>query len=1099
MRLVVQQFDLQNPTWAGNAWTGQDLTAQVTAPGLTSDQKIEFVIEDGAGNERIGSVMAGAGQSSVQWKLPNLPNTAALRFRAILRETPSPTNGQLAAILTATSPQLNIQAFSLQVTNIDDAFVPNQEHLNVTFAITDPAGAATHGRYEIWGERYPGATPAPLYTETFVPAVGNTTWNTWNGRGNKGLLDNKFITPEFSPYRVRIVIGTTTGDVEDPYGAGLGKVSCAERTFEVKFKTIAIKKWQNLQEATANLEYQLNETLKVEPRNNDATGTYFARAELPEDRPLAPGGALAQTGRLRIPIARHQLIKDALDQGSLAVNGAYMEKGDVIKWELEKPYYSRPELPIQFEPKLKSRNDGANQEGLFEADATGAVVIEPVAEEYYNAALYPPAGGGGSEHQRYWKNATCKVKRGKHNAPFHDANNRPEFHYWQARFEITQANVNAGLRDFDVTDFDDTLKYRAGQKELTIYLNRRLLSRSKRNDDQELDKSHYDYREVANGNNSTEIRLRPKLIHAGDVLWIVRKDSTASGDNKVKNWATFPPGTNCHVYYGGVRGEEPTSDLSNYFRAKFTTKTKKKQKPIIGKANVAFPFKKYIDLKPDLAKQEEQERVQVTTMLDGAEKGRAGIIFSPSHLGGDSYVIQAWIERDGYARRFGFIEEEAALKNKAGRLTVWRWSRIRNSYRLPDAGTNGLAGAGPAVVPGGLPVLAVGGEPEIAGRGYHGDGANMELQNGAIPANSTYGDNKAFNEWSLTSPPSPAGDGGDPIHRHVNLANYRTGHNGATSSWKGHVNLTANGDTKNYVPVWDAYRWAFPPGLPVGPAPNPDLATLITNTIAGLPAGTSTHDAGVAVDNAIQNRGLGGADDPALNAGVSWIPDFASNDPDVYFNNLDSRWDKIMHAVLDELTPRDREPEKVNVVRWPLLHERLAWQGYDATGPNAIFAGTGGTLGFSRGDAQSMFATASLDAAGARTPITNDNTFTHEMGHTMNLVHFRAGNFGWKHHDVNWPQCIMSYDFCGGVILREQIANPVAAGATQEDGWPDVVPAGALDDYEGCDAGGADGGKQCIHFPPIPEGNECCAKCLLKVRGWKDDLLPFAWGHADLF
>lgn len=1079
MRLIVRQFALQNPTWQGNAWPGQDLTAGVTAQGITNDERIEFVIEDNATNEHLDSIVAAAGQTSVQWKVPNLPSTPNVSFRAILRETPSPANGQVATIMSIASPVQALQSFGVQIVNpatdVDAAFVPNHEQLRVAYTVTDAGNHATQGRYEIWGERYPGATPEPVYKANFTPAVGAQTWHAWNGQANRGYLNGKFITPEFSPYRVRIIIGTSGGDVDDPYGVGQGKVACAEAQFEIKFQTVAMRKWQNLQEVTNNLEYRLNKTLVVEPRNNDAAGTYPITAELPEDRPLA-APVVAQTGRIRIPMAKHRLIKESLGQGSLAIGGAYMGGGTSMKWDIEEPFYSRPELPIQFEPQLASRDPATYPEGRFWAPAVGAVVIEPVAEEFYNAAFFPATAGGGTAYQNYWSNAALKVKRGKHNAPYHDATtNLPEFPYWQARFEVAAD----GAQDFNISTYDNSLKYRFGEKELSVYLNRRLLSRSDRNDDQEIDKYWFDYREVDNGANSIRIKLRPNLTHAADathaadVLWIVRKDSTASGNDKVKNWEMFPPGPNCHSYYGGVRGEEPTEDLSNYFRAAFSKRGKKK--PIIGKANAPFPFKKYINLKPDLAKQKEQERVEVTAMLDGTERGRAGVIFSPSCVAGDAYVIHAWIEREGYARKFGFLEQEAAVKSKSGRMTVWRWSRIKDSFRLPDIGTPGLA-------------AAVGGEAEIGGRLYHGDGANMEVQNGALSINTLYGDNNAFNEWSLTSPPSPAGDGGDPIHRHVNLANYRAAHNTATGAWEGNFPLNADTDIKNYSAVWDAYRWALPPGLPA------NLDLLIANTIHGLAAGTSTHAAGVAVANAIALRGLAGPDDAALVGAAVQIPDFWNADPDAYLNVMDGRWDTVMHAVLDRLTPKESSPEKMNVVRWPFLHELEAWQGYNAAGPAAIYA-DGYTAGFCRGDGQSMFATAEL-TGGVRTPIAGDNTFTHEMGHSMNLIHFVAGNFGWKHHDVNSPNCIMSYDFCGGVILREGVANPVAAGANKETGWPDAVPNPIPPNYEGAVAG--DEGKPCIHYPPTAVGAPC-AKCLLKIRGWKDELLPFAWGHADLF
>src|SRR5581483_12462492 len=97
--------------------------------------------------------------------------------------------------------------------------------------------------------------------------------------------------------------------------------------------------------------------------------------------------------------------------------------------------------------------------------------------------------------------------------------------------------------------------------------------------------------------------------------------------------------------------------------------------------------------------------------------------------------------------------------------------------------------------------------------------------------NTFFGDNKAFNEWTLTAP--PAGGGGDPVHQHVDLNAYRTKHASVTSSWTGYVSMANNGAIKNYCAVWDAYRMRLPPGLP-------NLPNALPHTIPAQPRGPPT-------------------------------------------------------------------------------------------------------------------------------------------------------------------------------------------------------------------------------------------------------------------
>jgi hypothetical protein len=425
-------------------------------------------------------------------------------------------------------------------------------------------------------------------------------------------------------------------------------------------------------------------------------------------------------------------------------------------------------------------------------------------------------------------------------------------------------------------------------------------------------------------------------------------------------------------------------------------------------------------------------------------------------------------------------------------MTIWRWCRILHSYRLPDIGTNGLA----ATV-GGDAEIAIGG----AGRVHPGNGANMLIDGAPQAINTLFGAGVAFNEWSLRNAGAiPAG--GDAVHETVDLAAYRTAHRKATKKWKGFVPMTTNAHIKNYFLVWDAYREKLPPGIPA------NRRKLVANTIAARPVGTPTHTVGVSVRTAIAGHGGGG--DANLNAHVKKIPPYPSADPDDYKGWLSGKWTDLRYKILDGLIPRDSSPEKMNVVRWPFVHEHGAWIGYNpaaALANRALFS-TSITNGFCRGDGHSLFRTAGLDAARNRIAATTD-TFPHEMGHSVNLVHFVAGNFAWKHHDVHSGDCLMSYRYCGGILRQAQcngitrgpggVTGPVAAGGTVETGWPHVVPGPPIpDDTEGADA--AHIGNACIYYPPnVIVRNGPCAKCSLKARGWKDDVLPFAWLHPDVF
>ena len=1090
MEVVVQRYGLANPTWNPNAATspGQQVTLQVTAPDITPQQHIEFRIMLGA--ELVEVLKSQAGQATAQWTVPNIPGINNVTFIAFRREPPAPANGHQTVLATLTSAPLQVQGFSMQFTSIDAAFVPSHENLQFVFTVTGLPVAALAGRYEIWGERYPGDTAAPLYTEPFVPAANNT-WNTWNGQANAGMLAGQFLTPEFSPYRVRVSIGHDQASADDPMGAGMGLVACLEAPFEVKFETIEVRLQQGVVEDAADANYTFANALAIEPQG--ANGAFAATGRLPT---FTRATNTAETMRLRIPVARHQdkggpLNQDRGADPGYAIGTNYTKGGKKSKFEKDSKLYSRPEIPVEFVPKLTSRIPGTNPDGLFQADAVGFPILEPVAEEQVLFAAdgaNPAVLAAGTVDEQYWRNAAFNVKKGNHKKPWHDANGNPEFHYWTVRMEVQ----NDGDQNFTVTDFDlpnppggNSIGYRAGEEELVVYLNRTLLTFSDRADDNDLNIAKKDYREVAGGGAiSTQIRLRPNLTKEDDILWIVRKDSTASGKDKVDRWTSFPPGPNCHLYYGGVRGEEPTAKLSNYFRASYS-KQKSKRKPIIGLAG-AFPYKKFVELKPDRkVKQNEQERVEVTAM-PAPQLGLAGVIFSPGIIAGDTYIVWAWLEREAYRRRFGFIEEKPALKGRSGVIKVWRWARIKESFRLPDIGTNGL-------------VATVGGEPEAIGRPYAANGQNMTLINAGnnLALNTVY--EPACHDWAKIAPANPpaGGGGNDATHASINLAAYRAAHNSATSSFGGHFPMAADTDVKNYSVAWDFYREELPPGLP-------NLPNLIANTIAGLPAGASSREVGQAVEQAITLHGPANPDVAGLIGGAVVIPPSADSRPE-YTKWFDGIWDDVQAELLDALIPRVKDPEHVNVVRWPTLHEHGAWNGWDNANDVAQFNGMM-TLGFSSGDAQSMFRTANLRHGGVRAAVA-ENTFPHEMGHSLDLFHFVAENVAWKHHDVNNPNCLMSYTYTTGFIRRNDAAaaaqgpggaGAVSVGATPETGFPHVVPAAPFP-APAAGAAAGDAGQNCIQFGPNLVPLNLCAKCCMKLRGWNDELLPFAWRHPDLF
>jgi hypothetical protein len=873
------------------------------------------------------------------------------------------------------------------------------------------------------------------------------------------LLSGKYITPEFSPYKVRIVIGPDSASVKDPQGAGQGKVAIAETHFEISVLSVKIRIQEGIKEAAKLDEYKLKDVLVIDPRGGN--GDYAHTAKLPKS---------TETARVRVPMSRHVARTEDFTQGGNAIGNAYMNAGPT-KFAIDANYYTRPELPIEFEPHLKSRdatvNNDVNKRGLFEKDALGPLKIEPVAEDFYVAARYPD-GGALATDQRYFKNAAFKIKQGTHAAPFHNANDVPEHENWQARIPVTVD----GTQDFTITTFNATSDcgYQAGADELTVYLNRALvtgagtremggytkLDLSALGNDTELDNGTKDYREIPAGGPgpSVQIRLAPNFTKNGDVVWVVR----ASGAS-APTWNKFPPGPNCHDYYGGVRGIVPSADLSNYFRSAYSPDPGGTHHPIVGKTTGTYPYTAYVNLRPATAvPQNQQERVEISVLTSGSKLGLAGVLFSPSWICGDSYVLHAWVEHQPYERNLGFIQPKPkVVDSKTGQITVWRRLQFKKSMRMPLTGTAGLN-----------PGVGMGADALAP---YRGDGLNMNI----TAMNVQYAD--AFHEWTIPDK--------TPVHQNVNLKKYRKAHNLFSTGLAGKVPLNRNSDIRNQMARYDSYREQLPPGVAL-----PNLATNIVNA---QPVGTPSQAVGIAINNAAGGIVV----DPPLTAGIAAALPVYGGGADDYFMNAMGRWDTIVHGVVDVLTPVDAQPRKMNVVRWQNLHETNFWN--DLTG--GVVAVCNLTWeGECMGDGNSIFLAANISAT----------LFAHEMGHSAFLAHFIGMDVNWKHHDLNTPGCLMSYNFTRGWIWKPGGAVgpsgaaagpgvepwPLAYGGTDvEHGWPhrDRNPATASPAHP------LGVRENCIRYGRNLALGGFCAKCILKLSGWDEEKLPAAWLHPDLF
>ena len=788
----------ENARWSkAAAGPGENLGLSVDAH-VKAKQHILFLIRHG--QRLIDSVESKKGFAAAPWTTPNIPGETLLTFQALLCQKPAPDNGHCAvaqALDSADSKagRLTLKGFGAAIASIDAYFAPKTETLAMQYSITDPHGAATAARIEVWGDRYP--TVEPLYTENIPPKSGHHKWN-WTGKANHGALQNKFITPEFSPYRARVVIGVNQAAVEHPFeDQGLGKAAIAEAPFEVAFKSfeIRVQRELTLPEATKT---RFGEMLVVEPRTD--RGEYAAVGRLPlETEPaLKKGWAKGQPaqanhpglGRLRIPSIRFNGATDALNQGTSAIVPAppapaaqtehkitddYMEpNGDGsperTKYARDARFYSRPEIPLEFVPRLRCKSTDAQktEHGVQEQDAVGPALFDVWADDIYVEDHYAPHGAPYSP-DGYFKRAATQVKRGTHSLPYNVGAN-PEITYWQQRFVLAGPGEElTTTRDFDPAAVNPTT-------ELTLYLNRTRMTRDE------------DY-ELVNG---TKVRLKEKVGQAGDVVWVFRA-ATGAGAT-VNHWAAYPPGDNCHENYGGLRGAPPTDDYVGVLRKTFSAAPAAPKEPILGQSDSgAFPYSDVIELDPFKAAAAGRERVRSQALKpppapnDASAKyrGMAGIVFSPSYVGGDTYAIVAALTRCPYLRNLGFVRGrpvEPHLSARTGTLTVWRLATIE-TWRSPTEP-----------------------DPKMKARKHPSDGRKMSLYG----LNDLY--RYGFTEWRAVhldrgaNPPAvkivPGGK--DPI-RTVTKKIYRTVFNAS----KGAGYYDVKRVTDNLV-QWDYFRVKLP-------------------------------------------------------------------------------------------------------------------------------------------------------------------------------------------------------------------------------------------------------------------------------------------------
>ncbi len=798
----------------------------------------------------------------------------------------------------------------------------------------------------------------------------------------------------------------------------------------------------NLPSAVTNV-LKPDDLLVVEPRTEKGAYAHKSRTPLEKepkvDAGWAGGGEGAEAakdrlgiGRIRIKNLRHNQISDSLNQASSTAGDPANVAGATkihriadgyttgqTKWTIDASVYKRPEIPFEFEARLTSREPSveAKKNGLFEKEAIGPARFDLLVEDPYQEWMH---GGGGTplvtlydQAQKYYKKAAWQVKRGTHNDPYNDAG-KAVVTYWQERFEIS-SNGQEEVGNTEVAFVKE-------KKELTVFLNG---VRMERDDDATTDNSKRikrDYAEISD----KKIKFRKGLTRAKDEVWIVRQPHAGLSHPAVTNWVSYPPGDNCPDHYGGIRGKVPTDDLIGTLRKDYSD-------TLAGQ----FPYtaQKTINLDPDkitdLAKRERV--VSQASTIDGDQKGLAGVIFSPSYIGGDKYVVEARLKECAYDRDLGSADPRPVswhTKGRSGVMTVWRMLTLSASWRLPSPIASGglAAGVGEA-------------DPDAAGRTHPAAGRKMNF----IGLNAAA--EKGFNEWISLKSDGNMAMPNEEAHQNVNLTTYRGYFNGKPTT-DGFYNIADDSKITNEFVRWDHYRKQLPPGIP------DNRKALAAKYINSFPKGSDSQAAGNTIAQRIQiynTANTVGAGDTSL-AGAPAIPIYPGTKSE-YHAWVKSECKKLANEFMDSIMPQVDPPTTMRVLRWPKLYWSNVWYSINGAAAEAKNLGIGG---YCRGNGQAFFF--SLEA--------QDTTFEHEMGHSLLLAHFAAGgvtNFAWKQHDHKYPNCLMGYNNGNFTVPRKAAATGAA-----------------------------------ITISTNPR-NHLCPKCLAKIRGWKEDVLPCNWDHPDVF
>lgn len=294
------------------------------------------------------------------------------------------------------------------------------------------------------------------------------------------------------------------------------------------------------------------------------------------------------------------------------------------------------------------------------------------------------------------------------------------------------------------------------------------------------------------------------------------------------------------------------------------------------------------------------------------------------------------------------------------------------------------------------------------------------------------------------------------------------------------MRISSAADITNEFVQFEYFRAQLPPDLP-----DLDAAAIATN-IAALPSPADSQQAMAAANRAL---GPGRGGDPS-------IPRYPRAGGSVAYTSwIDTTVRSIAKAIVDTLTPPVRSPKLatvMSVVRWRRFYSSHYWVNGTLVGTTFTLSNNFGGVGWngwSYGDGQSFF---SAD-------VPDPGLFPHEMAHSLQVTHFSAGNFAWKHHHLLWPDCLMSYGNGLGYIVRPAGAVGPAAGARVDTGWPDLTPAPVPPAAPiRLPAIAISVNPTATHGQLTGKG-ELCGKCILKLRGWNEEELPVAWHHPDLF